>query len=748
MIHYFLIIVLLFGGSFLGASTPSSSTQNFLVSLSEEERSNLDAFIQILLEHSGVGYVLLEEKPMTFLPFGQSYQIFPYIPPGNAIRMCKGLPVFQKMMGQLPIKKYSMSLVPFDSENAFFQFIHKKRLKEVIEENETLFQYGLGCFADTSYLMNEFLKGERHLYSILNEDVTLVGIVLGFGAKNAMMCSRYEKLLNYSISSLNPPYRMHEDCKPIQRSFRYANFNEPSTQKTKLQPSIGFNSIEEELLSNETQGRSCSSYNLFNYLPKLVFGHYGDQAFDEQIKRYEETQLKLIKLLDSESLTEDFLTLLVSDEIEGGSQINAQLLEATPSSSLPKLQNESEINEIISLALLDIYDFFFPGELKERYFSDYIKGMLEVEQSEELKNEYLCLDSVSKLYAERYAKDVLERKDKADSFFSRLAQDVRFQPVIPQKVYYQILQEGSDDSVKIDQNHRLLNGRYAVYSEAGVFLVGTDIKSVELDLSEMLPAFAQALLGAKIGERREIYIHPSFGYGLWTNDQTGAYLRFEVSIDSIKEKPFEKMVVVESVEAREGFQTEPFSFEKFDQMHRQFARKLGQLNWQFFREVSSEQLVHQLKEKKDEPIIFSDVQKEALLDICGQIYQKKESREISFALDFFKKLYPADGCVKEVVKERLYYRSIEKGKGPLVDKKDLVSLVYKVKNCAGSVLNRSAENVVCLDMQRAMKPLREGLLGLPRGERGILYVHPDWCGLDLSIYPSNVFITIEFELKI
>lgn len=572
--------------------------QDFFLSLSKEERSNLDAFIRIILEHSGVGYVLLEEKPMTFLPFAQSYQRLSHIPPRIAIRMHKGLPLFQKVMSQLPIKKYSMSVIPVDSENVFIQFIHKKRLKRVIEENEIVFQYVLGCFADTSYLMNEFLKGKRHLYSILSEDVTLVGIVLGFGAKNAMMCSRYEKLLNYSLCCLDQPIR----GLPVN-----VNCNASSVEKNQLLPSIGFSSIEEELLANETQGRSCSSYNLFHYLPKLVFGHYGDQAFEGQIKRYEEAQLKLITLLDSESLTEDFLNLLLSDESEETSQNSTLIFDEIPPVTILGSQNQRrEVDKVVSLALLEIYDFYFSGELKEKYFQEYIKGMLEVEQLEELKNKYLYIDSMPKLYAERCAKDVWEK-----------------------------------------------------------------------------------------------------------NNKTG-----------------------------------PFSFENFDQMHRQFARKLGQLNWQFFREVCSEQLVHQLKENGDETVLFSSAEKEALFDICEQIYQKKESREKNFALDFFKKIYPADNSVKEIVKERLYYKCIEKGKGLPIDKKDLVTLVYVMKNHAGFILNSSLEALVCLDMQRAVKPLRKGLLGLSRGEKGILYVHPDWCGLDLSSYPSNLFVTIDFELKI
>lgn len=56
----------------------------------------------------------------------------------------------------------------------------------------------------------------------------------------------------------------------------------------------------------------------------------------------------------------------------------------------------------------------------------------------------------------------------------------------------------------------------------------------EIDLSKTIAGFAHGVKGMRIGECREIYIHPSLAYGLETSLEKGIYLRAIVTLHEIQ----------------------------------------------------------------------------------------------------------------------------------------------------------------------------------------------------------------------
>jgi len=70
-----------------------------------------------------------------------------------------------------------------------------------------------------------------------------------------------------------------------------------------------------------------------------------------------------------------------------------------------------------------------------------------------------------------------------------------------------------------------------------------------IDLAETIPGFSLGLKGMKIGEIREIYIHPSLAYGIYTTFEKGVYLKALVRLVSIDHetviKPIPELVFLD-----------------------------------------------------------------------------------------------------------------------------------------------------------------------------------------------------------
>ena len=110
-----------------------------------------------------------------------------------------------------------------------------------------------------------------------------MGILLGFGANNALFVNRQELLL--------------------ERAMEHAEKN--------LTVSFGYSSLEQEA-GDLDKKIALSSYRLEKYLPQFYFGHVlsddrGLNNSSELIIGYEDTQKRIRKILNSDFLLENVL---------------------------------------------------------------------------------------------------------------------------------------------------------------------------------------------------------------------------------------------------------------------------------------------------------------------------------------------------------------------------------------------------------------------------------------------------------
>lgn len=122
--------------------------------------------------------------------------------------------------------------------------------------------------------------------------------------------------------------------------------------------------------------------------------------------------------------------------------------------------------------------------------------------------------------------------ENANHCFSELAKDSRVSCVSPEKIYIQTLKEGNEKELKTQAKVKI---HMELVTPAFEALIDTwaNKEPLDLDLSDAIPGFAWGMKGMKVGEIREIYIHPSVGYGLYTPLEKGIFLMAKVELISI-----------------------------------------------------------------------------------------------------------------------------------------------------------------------------------------------------------------------
>lgn len=99
----------------------------------------------------------------------------------------------------------------------------------------------------------------------------------------------------------------------------------------------------------------------------------------------------------------------------------------------------------------------------------------------------------------------------------------------PGKLQYEILKEGSGETVKEDSSPSI--------HYTGKFLDGQVFGSTEqagepvtLSLQQTIPGFKQGIVGMKEGEKRRLYVHPDLGYGTQGPLPPNSLLIFDIEI--------------------------------------------------------------------------------------------------------------------------------------------------------------------------------------------------------------------------
>lgn len=102
---------------------------------------------------------------------------------------------------------------------------------------------------------------------------------------------------------------------------------------------------------------------------------------------------------------------------------------------------------------------------------------------------------------------------------------------IEEGLQYKQLSEGSGKECK--ETDTPVISYIGKYLDGEIF--GKSNTDEAITLSDTIEGFRKAIIGMKVGEKREVYIHPNLGYGVNSCLSPNALLTFEIELKSMKE---------------------------------------------------------------------------------------------------------------------------------------------------------------------------------------------------------------------
>lgn len=133
---------------------------------------------------------------------------------------------------------------------------------------------------------------------------------------------------------------------------------------------------------------------------------------------------------------------------------------------------------------------------------------------------------VQEMAFNRLAEDNLKA---ADAFMAKNAQETNVKSIVPGKLQYIVLQEGTGAVVP---EHGSPNIKYvAKYIDGTVFDSSEAAGgSVTIPMDQTIPGFSKGIAGMKEGEKRRLFVHPDLAYGKTGQLPPNSALIFEVEV--------------------------------------------------------------------------------------------------------------------------------------------------------------------------------------------------------------------------
>lgn len=100
----------------------------------------------------------------------------------------------------------------------------------------------------------------------------------------------------------------------------------------------------------------------------------------------------------------------------------------------------------------------------------------------------------------------------ANDFMEKNKQNTGIVEVVPNKLQYNVLKEGSGSAVEAHSSPKIhYTGKY---QDGTVFGSSEEMEGpITIPLDKTIPGFSKGIAGMKEGEKRRLYVHPDLGYG-------------------------------------------------------------------------------------------------------------------------------------------------------------------------------------------------------------------------------------------
>ena len=121
-----------------------------------------------------------------------------------------------------------------------------------------------------------------------------------------------------------------------------------------------------------------------------------------------------------------------------------------------------------------------------------------------------------------------ENLKKTEDFLLKISEKENIQTVVEKMVYFEILNEGCEETICLNDE---ISVEFKQFDIEGNKIKDTENKRFNIFLPRTIKGFKLGMDGAKVGERRKIYIHPDYGFGeMGRGDESNQTLIYEVSV--------------------------------------------------------------------------------------------------------------------------------------------------------------------------------------------------------------------------
>jgi|GEM_PF-2144761 FKBP-type peptidyl-prolyl cis-trans isomerase len=144
-------------------------------------------------------------------------------------------------------------------------------------------------------------------------------------------------------------------------------------------------------------------------------------------------------------------------------------------------------------------------------------------QSQETRDKILI-----DLSAEESEMIAQENLKKGEAFLMKISRKENVKPIVTKMVYFEILHEGMGETIALNDE---ISVEFKQFDIEGNKIKDTENKRFNIFLPRTIKGFKLGMEGAKVGERRKIYIHPDYGFGkMGRGDASNQILIYEILV--------------------------------------------------------------------------------------------------------------------------------------------------------------------------------------------------------------------------
>lgn len=190
-------------------------------------------------------------------------------------------------------------------------------------------------------------------------------------------------------------------------------------------------------------------------------------------------------------------------------------------------QHQSQVSEDLAHVVWDIMETY-EGEYN---FQEVLLTLKKLNagqvKSKPLKDCYTSL--ITSLAKKATEKEMLNLQ-AAESYLCQIANREDIHEIVKDRLYYKIITAGVGEENKNIKNAPLISFREKTLSGK---ILSENTSGIRISLSEMIPGLRQALEGMKVGEKRELFIHPNLAYREFPKPEPYSLIVIEVSLISL-----------------------------------------------------------------------------------------------------------------------------------------------------------------------------------------------------------------------